>query len=109
MNTHEEWVVLVQQRYNVDENRWMNARMWYPGVNSISDRYCKTEQEAKAVLANAYRKWNGLKHYGADGKRVERVDEWSCIVCDKNTDANMEIVKHKIRKRIVTDWETVEV
>ena len=108
--THEEWIVLVRQRCDAD--RWMNARMWYPGVKSINDRYCGTEEEAQKVLANAYRKWNGVKVYNADGKRSELVD---CIngigvslVSDKKQDYRMQIIAHKIRKRVVTEWETIE-
>lgn len=109
MNTHEEWIVLVQQRC---EDRWLNARMWYPGVKSINDRFCKTEEEAHKVLENAYRKWNGKKVYNVDGKRSELVDSINGIgvslVSDREQDHRMEIVAHKIRKRIVTEWETIE-
>ena len=108
MKTHEEWLVLVQQRWDAKEGRWRNARMWYPGRKDVNDRYCESEEEAKAVLANAFRKWNGTKRYDENGKRVQRVDEWTSVVSDRETDAGMEIVKHKIKKRIVTDWETVE-
>ena len=108
-NTHEEWIVLVQQRC---EDRWLNARMWYPGVKSLTDRFCKTEEEAQAVLANAYKKWNGKKVYNADGKRSELVDSVNGIgvslVSDREQDHRMEIIAHKIRKRIVTEWETIE-
>lgn len=111
-DTHEEWIVLVQMRCDEQEDRWLNARMWYPGVTKFNDRYSKTEQEARNVLDFAYKKWNGKKFYDADGKRRELVD--SCgglgveLVCDSATDHRMEIVRHKIRKRIVTDWETVD-
>ena len=73
---------------------------------------CKTEEEAQAVLANAYKKWNSKKVYNADGKRSELVDSINGIgvslVSDKDMDHRMEIIAHKIRKRIVTEWETVE-
>jgi hypothetical protein len=109
VNTHEEWIVLGQQRW---EDRWLNARMWYPGIKSINDRFCKTEEEAHKVLENAYRKWNGKKVYNADGKRSELVDSVNGIgvslVSDREQDHLMEIVAYKIRKRIVTDWETIE-
>lgn len=107
MNTHEEWIVLVQQRCSLEEGRWTNAKMWYPGVKSLNDRYCKSEQEARAVLANAFRKWNGAKQYDADGKRREQMDIVT-LVSDREMDERMEIVHHMIRKRIVTDWETTE-
>ena len=111
MNTHEEWIVLVQQRCGEAEGRWYNAKSWYPGT-ALGDRYCKTEAEARAVLANAYRKWNSKKVYNEDGKRTEMVDSVNGIgvsfVADKQMDHDMEIVRYKIRKRIVTDWETIE-
>ena len=110
MKTHEEWIVVVKQR---NDDSWRNARFWYPEAKSINDRYCKTEEEAQKVLANAYKLWNGEKAYNADGKRSEVVSVIEglgsiSVESDRKLDHDMEIVAHKIRKRIVTDWETVE-
>ena len=111
-NTHEEWIVLVQMRCQEKENKWWNARMWYPWVTNANDRYCKTRQEAFNVLDHAYKKWNGSRVYDINGKRHEQMDIGggfgATLVSDKKMDHDMEIVRHKIRKRIVTDWETVE-
>ena len=81
---HEEWVVLVKQKYN--PGRWLYAKMWYPGQRSLRDVYCNSEDEAKAVLDNAFMIWN----------------------TDKKHDEETHITDYKIRKRLVTDWETVE-
>ena len=110
MKTHEEWIVVVKQRF---DDRWRNARMWYPEAKSINDRYCKTEEEAQKVLANAYKLWNGEKAYNVDGTRSEVTSVIEGLgsisfISDKKIDHDMEIVAHKIKKRIVTDWETVE-
>ena len=82
------------------------------GVNSLRDRYCKTEAEAKAVLNHAYKMWNGAKKYNEKGERYETSEAAPGIgvslVCTKETDKEQEIVGHIIRKRIVTEWETVE-
>ena len=108
MKTHEEWIVLVKHR--VDDG-WWNARMWYPGVKNFKDQYCKSEDEAKAVLNHAYKLWNGKKTYNSKGERYETqkcgmigVD----LVCTKDEDKRLELVEYKIRKRTVTEWETVE-
>lgn len=105
MGKHEEWLVQVQKRFSGD--KWWNAKSWYPGTK-LGDRYCATEAEAKMVLNHALRVWNGKKQYGADGKRYERQDEFVTVACDRRTDRDQEIVKWRIRKRIVTDWEMVD-
>lgn len=119
MAQHEEWYVGVLKRFNQEEYEktgkrpvYYNARMWYPGVNSLQDRYCKTEEEAHRVLNHAYKKWNGMKLYNEKGERYETSEAAPGIgvslVCTKETDRDHEIVGHVIRKRIVSDWETVE-
>lgn len=110
MKTHEEWVVLVKQR---SCDGWWNARLWYPECKSINDKYCKTEEEAQKVLTYAYKLWNGKKAYNAAGKRSEVASVIKglgsiSVESDRKIDHDMEIVAHKIRKRVVTDWETVE-
>lgn len=106
--THEEWLVLVKQRF---DDCWTNAKMWYPGTR-MRDRYCATEAEAHRVLNYAYKKWNGKKIYDDDGKRREESNAGGSIritvVCNRDTDHDMEIIAHVIRKRIVTEWETTE-
>ena len=112
VTTHEEYLVLVQFRSDADDNRWNNAKMWWPGVKNLHDRYCGTEEEAQAVLANAYKVWNGKKHYDAEGKRYTPQDLGgglgATLVHTKESDHDLEIVRHRIKKRLVTDWELVE-
>ena len=114
MKTHEEYFVGVLKKYDADkgETRFYNARAWYPGVNSITDRYCKTLEEAKRVLAHAYKLWNGVKLYNEKGERYETTEAAPGIgvslVCTKETDEDHRIVKHIIRRRVVTEWEVVE-
>lgn len=116
MKTHEEYYVGVMKRFEYERNglkaQYYNARMWYPGVTRINDRYCKTEEEAKAVLNYAYKMWNGVKKYNENGERYETSEAAPGIgvslVCTKETDRDQEIIGHVIRKRTVTEWETVE-
>ena len=113
MAKREEWIVMVVQNWDKDDpHPWRNAKMWYPGVQSLSDRYCSTEAEARNVLEYALKKWNGKKQYGKDGKRYETTEAAPgicvTVVIDPQTDDDMQIIKYMIRKRIVTDWETVE-
>ena len=107
--THEQWLVTVKQRWN---DNWFNAIRWYPG-NTMAKRYAKSEEEAKAVLDYAYKLWNGKKSYDKDGKRYETSEIGTSglgmsVEHTRDTDHDMEIVAHRIEKRIVTNWETVE-
>lgn len=109
--THEEWFVGVKQKWEVErgETRWTNACIWYNG--SDNKRYVGSEEEARAVLENAYRHWNGDKTYNEKGERYT-THEAGCIgiatVHTKETDDDMVIVEHIIKKRTVTEWETIE-
>lgn len=112
VNTHEEWMVAVKQNCDVrrGEDRWWNAVMWYPKSKS-GQRYVRTEEEARSVLNYAYERWNGEKIYNEKGERYETSYDGGIgitLVSTKETDEDMRIVKHKIKKRIVTEWEVVE-
>lgn len=108
--THEEWMVGVKQKFDEDKDGWTNAVMWYP-TKKKWQRFVRTEEEAKKVLNYAYELWNGEKVYNEKGERYE-TSYAGCIgittVSTKKTDEDMRIVKHIIKKRVVTDWELVE-
>lgn len=105
---HEQYYVGVYQRYSPD--KVYNAIRYYPG-NTMSQRYVKTLEEAKKVLNNAYKIWNKEKIYDENGKRYE-MQKCGCIGISiestKETDHGLEIIKHVIKKRLVTDWEVIE-
>lgn len=110
--THEEYFIGIRHRDNCEELKarkaWQNAMNYYPGHKST---FAKTEQEARDVLAYAYKLWNGEKAYDAEGKRYETsaVGPFGVtMVSDKKIDDDLRIVEHVIRKRIVTDWEVIE-
>ena len=110
--THEEWFVGVRQKYwdEKGEKSWSNANLWMPNAK-LGDRYVGSETQARQVLNNAYTIWNGEKFYNEKGERYETQKAGSLgvtLVSTKETDEDMRIVKHIIRKRTVTDWETVE-
>ena len=107
---HEEYLVQVMHRYSVKEGHWSNAIRYMPD-NKINQRYAESEEQAKAVLDNAYKKWNGQKVYDANGERRTTQAAGMIgvgVVHTKETDKDLEIVKHRIRKRLVSDWELVE-
>ena len=113
MKQNEEWMVAIRHRCDKerhgDNARWANAMMYYS--HSLSRRYAKSEAEARAALNHAYEIFNGVKLYDSNGKRYEYQQAGMIGVsleCDKKIDHDMEIVEHMIKKRIVTDWETVE-
>ncbi len=110
MTTHEEWFVGVKKAYQFKydkQQKWMNAMCWF----YERKRYADSEEEAKKVLNKAYEMWNGEKVYNEKGERYD-TESVGCIgittVSTKETDAEQKIVEHIIRKRTVTDWETVE-
>mgnify|MGYP006958159049 CR=1 FL=1 len=109
MKLHEQWFVGVKHRYNVEKglDAFRNAIQYMPNRKS-GVNYCKTEEEAKKVLANALEKFNGKKQYDKDGKWRERMDRWIEIVSDKKSDEDLMIVSWVIRKRMVTDWEDID-
>lgn len=113
---HEQYFVGVVQKFELEEFQkdggYRNAMSWYPGRKSLATRYVKTLEEAKKVLDNAYKTWNGVHVYNEKGERYE-ISEAApgigvSLVCTKETDDRMRIVKHVIQKRLVTDWENVE-
>ena len=101
-------------RYEAEEMRqkdtWTNALGWVKGTK-LGQRYVKTKAEAVKVLNNAYQMWNGEKVYDSNGKRYETTQA-GCIGVTtehtRKTDHDLENVEHIIKKRVVTDWETVE-
>lgn len=108
--THEEWLVQIQQRYWVEhgDTTWTNAYRFY----ADRGQYAATETEAKRVLDHAYQIFNGKKIYNSKGERYETQSEGMIgiqIVSTKESDRNLEIVNHRIQKRIVTEWEDVEI
>lgn len=107
--THEQYYVGVIQKYEADkeEPKYYNALCWYP-KRTGGARYVTTLDEAKAVLEHAYKLWNKKHTYNSKGERYERIDEWTSIQCTPETDERHRIVKHIIKKRIVTEWEVVE-
>lgn len=112
MSKHEEWFVGVQQKcfYERGEQSWYNAMSWYPD-HKAGQRYARTQEEAEKVLDNAYKLWNGEHVYNEKGERYETHEAGMLgitTVSTKKSDDDMRIVKHIIKKRIVTDWETVE-
>lgn len=113
MNTHEEWYVGIVQKMDADKGdmRWKNAKSWYPG-NKLGDRYCKSEAEARKVLDYAYTLFNGTHCYNAKGERYETDEVARGVrvgtVFTKEDDIALSIVRHRIQKRVVTDWEIVE-
>ena len=108
--THEEWLVQIQQRYWVEhgETTWRNAYGYY----ADRGRYASSKEEAKRVLDHAYQIFNGKKIYNSKGERYETHKAGMIgisTVSTKETDRNLEIVNHRIQKRIVTEWEEVEI
>lgn len=107
-NTHEEWLVQVKQKWEPD--KWRNAIGWWDGSKGLGHRYVKTESEAREVLANAYQLWNSEQIYDMNDERIttETVGMIGIsMVHTKKSDEDLMIIEHRIRKRIVTDWETV--
>lgn len=108
----EQWYVGVMFKYEEKEGMWSNAYKWYKDRPKGAS-YVKTKEEAKKVLENAYRIWNGEKQYDSNGERRE-VNEIGAsglgvsVVCTKETDDDMRIVRHMIKRRYVTDWEVME-
>ena len=109
---HEEYPVQIMIRYEEKDGRWTNAVRYDPIYNSkAGQRYVKTEAEAKAVLDRAYQMRNGKKFYNENGERITTQSAGMIgvsMVHTKESDKAHEIVKHRIRKRLVTDWEIVE-
>lgn len=109
--THEEWYVGIRFKMDKDEKKWTNARFYYPGVISLADKYCKTEKEANAVLEFAYNKFNRQHGYNMNGERYETSEAAPGIgiatVIAPELDDALTIVEHVIKKRTVTDWETI--
>ena len=112
--THEEWFVGFRQKYKEKkgEKGWTIAKAYYPGQKSIHDQYCSSEEEARKVLDYVYMKFNGVHTYNAKGERYETSEAAPgigvSVVITKQDDDDFRIVKHIIRKRIVTEWEVVE-
>lgn len=110
--THEEWLVLVKQNFRKDSKKpWYCAKLWYPSCKGLNDFYCSSEKEARKVLDHAYELWNGTKVYDSNGKRYETSPAGYLSVSvehTKETDKDLMIVEHQIRKRIVSNWEIVE-
>ena len=109
--THEEYYVGVRQKYYADRGdmRYYNALGWYPG-HKPGQRYVRTEDEARRVLNHAYELWNGEKVYDANGKRYETHAAGALgvnVEHTRETDDRMKIVAHIIKKRTVTEWETI--
>ena len=108
VKTHEQWEVAVQKK--CFGNEWCNAVMWYSKAKA-GQRYVKTEAEAREVLNEAYELWNGKKFYNENGERYE-TQQVGLIgistVHTRKTDEEHMITKHRLRKRIVTEWEIVE-
>ena len=111
--THEQYFVGVLKKYEADEGetKYYNALCWYP-KRTGGARYVTTLDEAKAVLDNAYKLWNRTHTYNSKGERYETSEAAPGIgvslVCTPETDERHRIVKHIIKKRIVTEWEIVE-
>jgi hypothetical protein len=107
---HEQYHVQIMHRHDEKEGRWLNAIAdYYP--HKPFQKYVATLEEAKKVLDCAYEYWNGHKVYDSNGER--RTTQAAgmigvSMVHTKETDKDLEIVKHRIRKRMVTDWELVE-
>lgn len=107
---HEEYLVQIMIRYEEKDGRWTNAVRYDPN-SKAGQRYVKTEAEAKAVLDRAYQMRNGAKVYDSNGERITTHSAGMIgvnMVHTKESDKAHEIVKHRIRKRLVTDWELVE-
>ena len=113
METHEQYLVGVLQKYKAENGKehYMNAAIWDKNARP-GQRYYRNEAAAREALKNAYKLWNGAKCYDANGKRIEQTDTINgigiALVTDKKHDDDMRIVKHYIKKRIVTEWEQIE-
>lgn len=111
--THEEWMVGFRPKFVEDkgEKTWFNAMLYCPWNYENGRRYARTEEEARRALNYVYKERNGEKLYDENGKRYEYMPTGSIgvsIECTKETDEDQKIVKHIIKKRIVTDWEVIE-
>ena len=107
----EQYYVGVIQRYRAESGEgYYNALMWYPD-RKPGQRYVNSKEKAERVLEYAYNLWNSKKVYNANGKRYNNHKVGTLgvsVECTKKTDEQMEIVKHIIKKRMVTEWETLE-
>lgn len=94
---------------DVKDDIWRNAVYMY---SDGKRRFARTEVEARAALGKALEDWNGEKSYNEKGERYETNGIGgglaATLVCTKDTDKALRIVKWEIKKRIVTDWELVD-
>lgn len=103
----KQYLVMVQHRYQVSENKWSNVRWFEDG-----HRYFQTKKEAQVALKRYISKHNEAKEYGPDGKRRETHEIGggfgADIVIDKKLDDENRVVAWKIKVRQVTEWEDVD-
>ena len=106
---HEQWDVLIQRKY--DKTDWHHAKPYYSDL--LRDWYCESYEEAKTVLDYVLLKFNGIKLYNENGERNDTKQAGNgvgvTIVNTRKTDNPFMIVRYRIRKRFVSDWEEVEI
>lgn len=113
MDMHEQWFAGVIQRYEQEKGTtaYRNVTMW-DNNRKPGQRYYPTKEAAQKALNHAYQLWNKKHIYNSKGERYEVQEAAPGIgistVHTKETDRDMEIVKHIIQKRYVTKWETEE-
>lgn len=109
----EQWYAGVIKKYDADkgETRWTSVSAW-DNNKKLGDKFYPTREAAEKALDHAYALWNGVHVYNSKGERYETTEAAPGIgvslVCTKETDEQHRIVKHIIRKRYVSEWETVE-
>lgn len=93
-----EYLVMVQHKYQVEENRWSNV-----GFLTDGKRYYDTLEEAEEALRRYVAEWN----------RGRRTETTKCggvgidLEVDKVSVDRMIVVHWYIKKREVTPWEEV--
>ena len=102
-----QYLVMVQHKYQVEENKWLNVRWFEDG-----HKYFLTKKEAVAALKRYIKRCNGPMEYNSNGERIEHrsIGGWftADVVIDRESDDNNRVVAWKIKVRQVTEWEDVD-
>lgn len=104
MRVREQYIAEYQHRYEPD--KWKNAGPAYFSTHYgvIGRRYCDSYEQAQEALKEVKEYFNGKP----------RTDTTVCgsIGISSHMDSvsanRLEVVKTRIRVRLVTEWETVE-
>ncbi len=107
--TYTQFYATFQDGYCVEKGEWHNVCQY---MNGLGKRYYRKEADAKADIVRLIKQRNRDFTYNADGKREQFTDSTNglgvSMKLDKKMDDLFRVLRWKLQRREVTEWEEVE-